>query len=269
MRFVRRPDGARIAYDVIGSGPRTILLVSPLAGTIELWGAFRDQLASHARVVAFDHRGLGASSPAPLRTTTRTMAADALAVLADAGIERADVFGSSVGGMVATWIAVDAAARLRRLVLASTLGRGVALVGSGPAVLRGAHLASCLVRGDAAMGRCLASGVLSERFRADHPDDTARITRQIVEAPRSRRSLAVLGVAAVRHDAAAALSQIAAPTLVLVGELDPLVTVARARASFADLRDVRFDVVAACGHSLALEAPTAVADRVLAFLADD
>src|SRR5690606_12916560 len=51
VRFARRPDGARIAYDVVGRGPRTILLVSPLAGTIELWGAFRDALAAHARVV--------------------------------------------------------------------------------------------------------------------------------------------------------------------------------------------------------------------------
>ncbi|MBZ0231901.1 MAG: alpha/beta hydrolase, partial [Deltaproteobacteria bacterium] len=60
---------------------------------------------------------------------------------------------------------------------------------------------------------------------------------------------------------------IAAPTLVLTGELDPLVPADRARRDFAALRQATFEVVPGCGHALALEAPALVAARVLAFLA--
>ena len=139
-RWARAADGARIAYDVAGAGDDAILLISPLAGSRALWGAFRDQLAAHARVIAFDHRGLGESSSASLRTTTRDLARDAVAVLDDAGVERVHVFGSSLGGMVATWLAADAAPRVRRLVLASTLARGLSFARSGRAALRGARL---------------------------------------------------------------------------------------------------------------------------------
>jgi 3-oxoadipate enol-lactonase len=256
-------DGARLAYDVRGRG-EPLLLISPLAGSIELWGRFRDELAAHATVVAYDHRGLGASSRVGLGVTTRALARDALAVLDHAGIARADVFGLSLGGMVATWLAAEVPTRVRRLVLGSTIARGVALVGSGRALRRGAKLVSCMVRGDA--GRCLGEGVLSDRFQAAHPDEAAELERMIGEVPRSRRSLAALGSAAVRHDARALLPRIAAPTLVLCGAHDPLISVARQRRELAALPDVRFDVVADAGHALDLEAPRATAARILAFL---
>jgi pimeloyl-ACP methyl ester carboxylesterase len=267
MRFARRGGGARIAYDVVGEGPHTILLVSPLAGTIALWGDFRERLAAHARVIAFDHRGLGDSSAAPVATSTRALAADARAVLDDARVDRADVVGSSLGGMVATWLAADAAARVRRLMLLSTPVRGVSVAASLSAVARGAKLATCAVRGDRAMGRCLADGVLSDRFQADHPDDAARIAASIAEAPRSRRSVLVLAAAAAGHDARPALPRISAPVLALAGALDPLVDADRMRRDLAALADVTCEVVPDCGHALTLEAPARVADRVLTFLA--
>lgn len=267
MRFAPAPGGGgRIAYAVSGDGDATILLVSPLVGTIELWGDFRARLAAHARVIAFDHRGLGASSRAPVSTTTRSLARDALAVLDDAGVARASIFGISLGGLVATWLAADAPARVGRVVLASTSVRGLELATSARSVLRGARLVACVVRGDAALGRCLADGVLSEPFQAAHPDEATRVARAITDAPRSRRSVVVLAAAAARHDARDALARIAAPVLVLGGELDPLVPPARQPADFAGLRDVRFDVIAGAGHALALERPVEAAARVLAFV---
>ncbi|HUQ01648.1 MAG TPA: alpha/beta hydrolase [Kofleriaceae bacterium] len=267
MRFAQRPDGVRIAYEITGAGAQTILLVSPLAGTIALWGEFRERLAAHARVIAFDHRGLGDSSVAPLTTTTRALAADARAVLDDARIDRADVVGSSLGGMAATWLAADAAPRVRRLVLLSTLVHSVEVAGSLRSAARVAKLATCAVRGDRAMGRCLSDGILSDRFQADHPDEAARIARTIADAPRSRRSVLVLAAAAARHDARSALRRISAPTLALAGALDPLVRADRMSRDLSALADVTCEVVPDCGHSIALEAPAHVADRVRAFLA--
>lgn len=267
MRFAAGRGGARIAYEVMGAGAGTLLLVSPLAGTIALWGELRERLAAHARVIAFDHRGLGDSSAAPLVTSTRALAADARAVLDDAGVDRADVLGSSLGGMVATWLAADAAPRVRRLVLLSTPVSGGAVASSLRSLGRGAKLATCAVRGDRAMGRCLADGILSDRFDAAHPEEAERIARMIAEAPRSRRSVLVLAAAAARHDARDALGRISAPTLALAGALDPLIPADRLRRDLAALADVTCEVVPDCGHDLALEAPSYVAERVRAFLA--
>ncbi|HVV82036.1 MAG TPA: alpha/beta fold hydrolase, partial [Kofleriaceae bacterium] len=124
-----------------------------------------------------------------------------------------------------------------------------------------------VVRRDGALGRCLGEGVLSDRFVGEHPDRAARLERRIAATPRSRRSIVALGAAAVRHDARRALRRIAAPTLVLSGELDPLIRPDAQRRQLAAIADVRFEVIAGAGHALDLEAPAATAEQLLAFLA--
>ncbi|MBA2544079.1 MAG: alpha/beta fold hydrolase, partial [Deltaproteobacteria bacterium] len=84
-----------------------VFLLRPLAGTIALWGAFRTELASQRQVIVCEARGIGRSPPAALPTSTRGMARDAAAVLDGLGLRRAHVFGLSLGGMVATWLALD------------------------------------------------------------------------------------------------------------------------------------------------------------------
>ncbi len=86
-----------------------------------LWGEFVTRLQDTFQVVSFDPRGVGLSSDVPRLYTTRAMARDGLALLDHLGIERAHVFGLSLGGMVASWLAIDAPTRVRSLALASTI----------------------------------------------------------------------------------------------------------------------------------------------------
>ena len=72
------------------------------------------------RVIAFDNRGCGASTVTPGPYTTAGMAADALALLDALGVARADVFGMSLGGMIAQELAIAAPERVGRLVLGCT-----------------------------------------------------------------------------------------------------------------------------------------------------
>ena len=82
----------------------------------------------------------------------------------------------------------------------------------------------------------------------------------------TRRSLYGIGLAAARHDAESALRKIAAPTLILVGELDP-VAGRRSQAELVrDIRHERFEVIAGAGHDLSLEQPETLAKRVLEFV---
>ena len=57
--------GGRIAYEGSLHGGTPVLLLRPLGGSMAMWGSFRARLAETRRVLAFDHRGAGASSPAP------------------------------------------------------------------------------------------------------------------------------------------------------------------------------------------------------------
>lgn len=96
MPEVTRPDGAVIHYKVYGSGP-PLLLIAPggLNSEIGFWAnspidptqAFADGF----RVIAMDQRHAGASWNAPPTFSYEQATGDQIAVLDDAGAERAHV----------------------------------------------------------------------------------------------------------------------------------------------------------------------------------
>ncbi len=226
ISFVALRDGGRIAYETRGKQrDPSILLLRPLGGSMTSWSIFADALAEHLRVVSFDVRGVGRSSAAPWSATTRTMASDAREVLDAIGISRAHVYGISLGGMVATWLAIDSPARVARLALASTLPKGTMLR------RRGALAALSL----------LASA---------HPS--------------SPRSLAVLLSAAARHDALGELARIEADTLVLAGQRDRMLGRTSQDALVERIPRSRLVIVPGAGHDVSAESPERVARLVIA-----
>jgi 3-oxoadipate enol-lactonase len=84
-----------------------------------MWYPVVPALAEKHRVVWFDNRGAG-DSDATSTATLSDMAADARAVMDAAGIERAHVYGVSMGGGIAMKLAHETPARVRSLVLGST-----------------------------------------------------------------------------------------------------------------------------------------------------
>lgn len=258
------PGGGQIAYEIQGTSEGTpVLLVRPLGGTMNLWGRFRDILAERFRVIAFDARGNGRSSPPRLGITTRAMAADALALLDHLGVARAHLFGISLGGMVSTWLAADAPDRVARLCLAAAPARGATVSLAGARRLAG--LARCLLLPAGEVEACIARGILSEEFRQRAPEEVARVERIIREEPARRGDLLQLALAAALHDARGALGRIRAPTLVLTGERDTLLARRGAEAVAQGIAGARIEALAGTCHDLVLEHPAIVGERVATF----
>jgi pimeloyl-ACP methyl ester carboxylesterase len=122
VRYARAYDGVAIAYSVVGDGPVTIVVVSPLISQLEL--AWEEPALEHfwsrfARVVLFDRRGAGLSdrSPAGERLGLAALALDIEAVL-DACDAGQAAFGVTFGCAVAIGFAVSYPDRVQALVLA-------------------------------------------------------------------------------------------------------------------------------------------------------
>jgi 3-oxoadipate enol-lactonase len=121
VSYVRTADGCRIHYRVTGrtSAP-PLLLIQGLGMDKHGWDIQRFVFSLRYRVIAFDNRGAGRSDKPLGDYDLSQMAADAVAVLDDVGVDRAHVVGASMGGAIAQLIAVLHPQRVRSLTLVCT-----------------------------------------------------------------------------------------------------------------------------------------------------
>lgn len=252
-----------IGYEVRGLEHGTpLLLIRPLGGSMVLWGRFRTLLEDQFRVISFDLRGMGRSSPADEWSTTRRLAGDALRVLNELEVDEAHVFGISLGGMIATWMGILAPMRVRKLCIASAPARGLEL--RRPGLRRGVRLAACFARREVEI--CLVHATLSARFRTQHPELVRSIDAVLRQNPTPRSTLLDLALASVLHDTGGKLHRIRSTTLVLAGQYDRLLGVDCSRVLARAIPRATFEVIPDAGHDLTLEQPEVTAARVARFL---
>ncbi|MFO1104009.1 MAG: alpha/beta fold hydrolase [Methylocystis sp.] len=153
------------------------------------------------RVIVFDNRGHGQSAKLydPALYSLDLMAGDVAHLLDHLSIARADVMGYSLGGRIATLLALTAPERVRSLILG----------GIGENLIE-----------DSGLPRGLAEAMEAERIE-DIDDSTLKIFRGFAESTRS--DLAALAACARGPRRALGpelLAQIAVPTLICVGTRD-------------------------------------------------
>jgi pimeloyl-ACP methyl ester carboxylesterase len=113
------------AYRRFGGGPGLpLLFLQHFTGTLDNWDpAVTDPLAAGREVILFDNAGLGRSS-GEVPPTVAAMARHPMGFLEALGIERCDVLGYSLGGMVALQMVQDRPSIFRRMILVGTAPRG-------------------------------------------------------------------------------------------------------------------------------------------------
>jgi pimeloyl-ACP methyl ester carboxylesterase len=115
----------RYAYRRFGTGAACPLLcLQHFTGNLDNWdSAVTDPLATNREVILFDNAGIGGSSGV-VPQTIGAMAEHALAFVDTLRLERCDVLGYSLGGMVAQHMASERPSLFRRLMLVGTAPRG-------------------------------------------------------------------------------------------------------------------------------------------------
>lgn len=115
---VRRVDigDAEIHTEITGTGP-DLLLVAGLGGRGAFWREQVQDFARAFRVITFDHRGCGQSTPDKVVYGAEHMAKDVIALMDGLGIGQAHYVGHSTGGAIGQHIALSAPERLARMVL--------------------------------------------------------------------------------------------------------------------------------------------------------
>src|SRR5262245_22208500 len=201
--------------------------------------AFYEALATGRTLLRYDKPGMGLSEPTD-RPLSMELELDVLAAVTQAvGATRFDLFGISMGAVVATAWAATHPSTVDHLILYGGWARGVEL--SSP-TLRSHVLA--LVTEHWGLG----SDVLADIFMpgAD-PGSRAAFTRYQREAAPAELARAMLALC-YEIDVSAALARVAAPTLVLHREHDRAAPLAQGRLLAAGIAGARLEVLPGQAH---------------------
>ncbi|GHJ39301.1 alpha/beta fold hydrolase [Streptomyces sp. TS71-3] len=257
MPHARAADGAALHYEVHGAG-RPLVLLSGQANDLHWWDAVRDDFAAEFATVVLDYRGTGGSDRPDTDTySTPGFARDVLAVLDHAGIERAHVYGTSMGGRVAQWIAADHPERVDRLVL------GCTSPGAPHGVERGPDIRRALAQPDAAAARrVLLELMYTPDWLAVHQGPFHTLGDPTMPGHARGRHLR----ASARHDAWDALPRIVAPTLVVHGTDDTFNPAANAPLIAGRVPGARLHLVPGARHAYFEEFAKVATPPVLEFL---
>ncbi len=253
-----RADDVSIHYDVRGSGDETVLLLAGQSNNHHWWDSVRADFAASFRTVALDWRGTGDSDkPDDDSYSIGQFAADATAVLDDAGVERAHIYGTSMGGRVAQVLAGEHADRVDRLVL------GCTSPGDRHGVRRKGDVNVALTQRD---GEAVRRALLELMYTPGWLETHAGPFHTIGDPGMPAHARAGHLKASRRHDGWGLLPHIAAPTLVLHGSDDELSPVQNARVIADRMPDARVETIDGARHAYFEEFAHIVTPMVLDFL---
>lgn len=239
--------GRRVLVRDIGEG-QPVVLFNGIGGNVEMWRPLERSLEG-LRVISFDAPGTGRSENRRLPFTMGRLAESVGMLLDRLELERVDVIGYSFGGALAQQFALQEPDRVRRLVLAATVPGWGGVPGRLKALLPMITPLRYYVR---PFYERTAGTIAGGRARHDH-EHIARLWLDRAGHPPTLRGYAYELWAMSLWSSLTRLDRIEAPTLVVVGDDDPLIPISNALMIAARIPEARLFLAAGEGRFLLLD----------------
>jgi len=220
MPFIEIGD-VRLNYRFDGPAKAPVIALSNSLGTnLSMWDPQATVLGEKFCVLRYDLRGHGLSTVTSGPYTIEQLGRDVIALLDAMKIESAYFCGLSMSGMIGMWLGVNAANRMKGLVLCNTAAK------IGNVETWNARMKDVKERGMAAVATTVVLRWFSEDFIKKSPEVVEATRQMLLQAPPEGY---VACCAAVRDaDFRQDLPRVTARTLVIAGAQDPVITPAEA-----------------------------------------
>lgn len=249
-------NGISIEYDVCGHGEPLVLIMG-FGGSKWAWFFQRRAFRKHFRVITFDNRGAGRSDKPTEPYTMRTLADDVVGLMDYLKIDKAHVMGLSMGGMIAQHVAITYPERVGKLILASTLPRALRDGGGGfaPEIAKALGFAGGYTEEDArsvpadkTFGAVVAFAFNRPLYRIP-----AIIASRVYPKLIDRQGVAGQHDAIMGHNTLDALHTIKAPTLVIAGARDRIISSHASEEMASRIPNARLVLIEGGSHAALLE----------------
>jgi pimeloyl-ACP methyl ester carboxylesterase len=270
----------RLCAETFGKpGDPAIVLVMGATASMFWWPETLCRLmADQGRlVIRYDHRDTGRSSTWPVGApgyAVEDLAEDMIAVLDDFELEKADVFGMSLGGLIGQMVAIRWPQRIRSLILigCEPLGwTGPDLPGIAPHLLdHFAGMADLDWQDRTAVAEFMLEIARQSAGSREDFDETAELQRIDAELDRAADIRTAFNHASLelRDDWSGQLAAIGQPVLVLHGEEDAVLPLPNGKALAGAISNAQLVVLPGVGHELPKRALSQIAESIDRFLAN-
>jgi pimeloyl-ACP methyl ester carboxylesterase len=262
MPHVNR-NGVNVYYESLGEGGPALVFLHPWATNRYIWAGQLAIFARTNRCIVVDHRGHGQSDKPAEGYGIDEMAADVLAILDDAGIDRAILVGNSIGGMTAMQMSLDAPERvIGNLILSSGTNIGA---DTPPEV------AEAMQKDWRAVFSGLLDSAVSPKSKQDKPEIQAfmegcfRTETNFTEGVFWASAADPKGV--FNWDISDRLKDISQPTMIIAGEDDGATTPAQNQFLADNIPNATIKMVKDVAHFCQLEKPSDFNADLAAFIA--
>ena len=253
----------KMDYICFGRGKRHLVMLPGLGDALRSVRGTALPMALMYRIFAKDFTVWMFSRKQPLREgcTTRDLARDQAEAMDALGIGRADVFGVSMGGMIAQWLAADYPEKVHKLVLAVTCAR------PNPILRESVEEWMAYARQDD------PAGFMDSNLRRIYSEAYYRKNKWMAPVvgrltkPKSYDRFFIQANACLTHDAYEDLKCIQAPVFVIGGQRDLALGAEASREIAAGIPGARLHMYPQWGHG-AYEEAKDFNSLVLAFLRD-
>jgi 3-oxoadipate enol-lactonase len=260
MSLIKLGD-IQFAYDDTGVGLPVVLLHG-YPFNRSLWNEQVSALRNSFRVITPDLRGHGESEATAGAATMNRMAQDVALLLDHLEIPRAVIGGLSMGGYVALAFYKLFPSRVRALVLADTRAQADTEEGKQT---RHQQAEKALAQGMAGIADGMLPKLLTPDTVSKRPELVKRVRDMMLKTKPEGAAGALLGMAE-RDDNTPLLSQISCPTLILVGEDDPITPVQDSEKMHSEIAGSRLVVLENAAHVSNLERTDQFNEELLRFL---
>jgi 3-oxoadipate enol-lactonase len=243
---------------------RWLIFSNSILTDLGVWDSAMAALAKDYRILRYDTRGHGKSSPVDATAAEATrfddLVGDAFGLLDHFGIDMVDAIGVSLGGVTVMGMALAQPKRVRSLVVVGSRG-------DMPETLQKAwadRIAAVKSGGTEAIREGTLNRWFPEEYRKKEPATVAHIGKMILET--SPGGFIAGAAALAKLDYLPRLNTVTVPALLMAGSAD-VPTPDAMKAIKDKMPNARLEIIDGAGHLLPVDRPAETASQIAGFLA--